>query len=148
MKTLSEQGIEAISKDQVSKSYAIASAVLLLTLVGGLIAYKTSASFAVIEKVQATGVLKPRFDLVSDGGVSARFAFSRTFNYFSAVWPALLFGVLISGAVRTLISPQRIVGLFGKGQVRPQLMAGLEGAPLMLCSCCVAPIFTSVSLLK
>lgn len=118
---------------------------LLLVSVGGLIAYKATTSLAVIGKVQATGALQPRFDLLPPasspawGGV-----LDRTLSYFGAVWPALLFGVLISGAVRAFVSPRWLAGLFGRGAVRSQLVAGLAGAPLMLCSCCVAPVFTSV----
>ncbi|HJQ30789.1 MAG TPA: permease [Pyrinomonadaceae bacterium] len=121
------------------------AALLLLVTVGGLIAYKATASLAVIGKVQTTGVLKARFDLVPPA--SAPFwsgVLDRTLSYFGAVWPALLFGVLISGAVRAFVSPRWLAGLFGRGRVRGQVVAGLAGAPLMLCSCCVAPVFTSV----
>ncbi|HWW75717.1 MAG TPA: permease [Pyrinomonadaceae bacterium] len=121
------------------------AALLLLVTVGGLIAYKATASLAVIGKVQSTGVLKARFDLVPPA--SAPFwsgVLDRTLSYFGAVWPALLFGVLISGAVRAFVSPRWLAGLFGRGRGRGQVLAGLAGAPLMLCSCCVAPVFTSV----
>ncbi|HEX8096492.1 MAG TPA: permease [Pyrinomonadaceae bacterium] len=133
------QGVE------ISDPRPVYAALLLLIIVGGLIAYKATASLAVIEKVQATGLLKPRFDLIrADAPSSWVSAFNRTLSYFAAVWPALLFGVLIGGAVRAFVSPRWLAGLFGGGRVRPQLVAGLAGAPLMLCSCCVAPVFTSV----
>jgi uncharacterized protein len=123
-------------------AYALLS---LLFIVGCLIVYKTTASIAVFEKVRATGALKPRFDLLQTDSASVwAGAFGTTLSYFLVVWPALLFGVLISGAVRAFVSPRRLAGLFGKGNVRPQLVAGLAGMPLMLCSCCVAPVFTSV----
>jgi uncharacterized membrane protein YraQ (UPF0718 family) len=117
----------------------------LLLIVGGLIAYKATASLGVIGKVHATGILKPRFEIVPNASSSVWLsALDRTLSYFAVVWPALLFGVLISGAVRAFVSPQWLAGLFGQGRVRSQLIAGLAGAPLMLCSCCVAPVFTSV----
>ncbi|MCA1620538.1 MAG: permease [Acidobacteria bacterium] len=123
----------------------IYAALLLLTVVGGLVTYKTTASLAVLENVFVTGTLKPRPDVMPFvGGSSQLNIFVRTLNYFSTVWVALLFGVLISGAVRAFISPRWLAGLFGGGTVRPQLIAGLAGAPLMLCSCCVAPIFSSI----
>ncbi|MDQ3746125.1 MAG: permease [Acidobacteriota bacterium] len=123
-------------------AYALLS---LLLIVGCLIAYKTTASLAVIERVQATGVIKPRFDITQADSTSAwAGAFGTTLSYFLVVWPALLFGILISGAVRAFVSPRRLTRLFGEGRVRPQLVAGLAGAPLMLCSCCIAPVFTSV----
>ena len=139
---LSDGEGEAVEFSDYKPIYALLS---LLVIVGCLIAYKVTASLAVIEKVQATGVLKPRFDLVQAGSSSVwAGAFSRTLNYFLVVWPALVFGILISGAVRAFVSTRVLAGLFGKGRVRPQLVAGLAGAPLMLCSCCVAPLFTSV----
>jgi uncharacterized membrane protein YraQ (UPF0718 family) len=123
---------------EVSRAGVVFGVLLLLVTVGGLVAYKATGSLAVIGKVQATGALKPRFDVLAAG------AFERTLSYFNTVWPALLFGVLIGGAVRAFVSPRWLAGLFGGGRVRSQVLAGLAGAPLMLCSCCVAPVFTSV----
>lgn len=130
---------------EVKDPRPIFALLLLLVIVGGLIAYKATASLAVIGKVQTTGVLKPRFDLIQSSSPSTWMgALDRTLSYFAVVWPALLFGVLISGTVRAFVSPGWLAGLFGRGRIRPQIMAGLAGAPLMLCSCCVAPLFTSV----
>jgi uncharacterized protein len=123
---------------EMSRAGVVFGLLLLLMTVGGLVAYKATGSLAVIGKVQATGALKPRFDIMAAG------AFERTLSYFNTVWPALLFGVLISGTVRAFVSPRWLAGLFGGGRVRSQVVAGLAGAPLMLCSCCVAPVFTSV----
>lgn len=145
MRTLFSRGAEDLPGAKTPGPRNLYVALLLLVIVGGLIAYKTTASLAVIGKVQATGVLKPRFDLVPTVFTPALFgALDRTFSYFSVVWPALLFGILISGAVRAFVSPRRLAGLFGTGRVRPQLVAAAVGAPLMLCSCCVAPVFTGV----
>jgi uncharacterized membrane protein YraQ (UPF0718 family) len=132
-------GVAAEAPDfGMSRAGVVFGVLLLLVTVGGLVAYKAAGSLAVIEKVRATGVLRPRFDLMAAG------AFDGTLGYFNTVWPALLFGVLISGAVRAFVSPRWLAGLFGGGRVRSQVVAGLAGAPLMLCSCCVAPVFTSV----
>src|ERR1043166_6986214 len=79
-------------------TYALLS---LLLIVGCLIAYKATASLAVIGKVQATGVIKPRFDLIPTAASSAwGGTFDRTLSYFLVVWPVLLFGILISGGAR------------------------------------------------
>ncbi|MBV8858468.1 MAG: permease [Acidobacteria bacterium] len=138
MKTISSVDAAEVPGVEMSKASVVFGVLLLLVTVGGLLAYKATGSLAVIGKVQATGALKPRFDLLAAG------AFERTLSYFNAVWPALLFGVLIGGAVRAFVSPRWLAGLFGGGRVRSQVVAGLAGAPLMLCSCCVAPVFTSV----
>jgi uncharacterized membrane protein YraQ (UPF0718 family) len=108
-------------------------ALILLIFVGGLVAYKTTGSLAVLANVQTNGIYKARFDLFQPGA-SWQGALNRTFSYFVVIWPALLFGILISSAVRTFVSPEWLARLF----------AGLAGTPLMLCSCCVAPVFAGV----
>ncbi|HEY0170184.1 MAG TPA: permease, partial [Pyrinomonadaceae bacterium] len=138
MNSLNAIDAAGMSEARVSRLAFVFGVLLLLVTVGGLIVYKAAGSLAVIGKVRETGALKPRFDLLAAG------AFDGTLSYFNAVWPALLFGVLISGAVRAFVSPRWLAGLFGGGRVRSQLVAGLAGAPLMLCSCCVAPVFKSV----
>lgn len=71
-------------------------------------------------------------------------AFRDAVGYVKIVWPALVFGVLISAAVRTSFSRTPLRRLFNGNSVRDQLAGALAGAPLMLCSCCVAPIFSAV----
>ena len=116
----------------------------VLVIVGALIAYKSSAALGVIGKVSATGVLTPRGNVIPLVGASNAGVLTRTLNYFLVIWPALGFGILISGAVSTFVSPQWLSRLLGRRSLRSQAIAGIAGAPLMLCSCCVAPIFTGV----
>jgi uncharacterized membrane protein YraQ (UPF0718 family) len=116
----------------------------VLVIVGALIAYKSSTALGVIAKVSATGALTPRGNIVPRVGASDAGVLTRTLNYFVVIWPALLFGILISAAVSTFVSPRWLESLLGKRSLRSQAIAGLAGAPLMLCSCCVAPIFTGV----
>jgi len=116
----------------------------VLIIIGALIAYKTSSALGVIGKVSATGIFTPRGNVIPHVGASDASVLTRTLNYFLVIWPALVFGILISGAVSTFVSPQWLSRLLGKRSLRSQVFAGLAGAPLMLCSCCVAPIFTGV----
>ena len=116
----------------------------VLVIVGTLIAYKSSAALGVIGKVSATGAFTPRGNVIPRVGVSEAGVVTRTLNYFLVIWPALVFGILISAAVSTFVSPQWLTRFLGKRSLRSQAIAGLAGAPLMLCSCCAAPIFTGV----
>ena len=116
----------------------------VLVIVGALIAYKSSAALGVIGKVSATGAFTPRGNVIPRIGASEAGVVTRTLNYFLVIWPALVFGILISGAVSTFVSPRWLTRFLGKRSLRSQAIAGLAGAPLMLCSCCVAPIFTGV----
>ena len=115
-----------------------------LLIIGALIAYKSSAALAVIGKVSTTGVFIPRGNVIPLVGAAGASVIARTLNYFLVIWPALFFGILISGAVSTFVSPRWLVRALGKGSLRGQIIAGAAGAPLMLCSCCVAPIFKGV----
>jgi hypothetical protein len=116
----------------------------ILLIVGALIAYKSSAALTVIGKVSTTGVFTPRGNVIPNVGTSQAGVLTRTLNYFLVIWPALVFGILISAAVSTFVSPQWLARLLERRSLRSQAIAGLAGAPLMLCSCCVAPIFTGV----
>ena len=127
------------------KGKVIYAATLLLIIVGALLVYKGTAAIAVIEKVQNTGVFQPRVNVIPMPGNAVQSnAVARSINYFLIIWPALLFGILISGAVRVLVPPRWFGRALGSGRVRSQLVAGLAGAPLMLCSCCAAPVFSGV----
>ena len=99
---------------------------------------------AVIGKVSVTGAFTPRANVIPLVGASEASVLTRTLNYFLVIWPALFFGILISGAVTTFVSPRWLVRALGKGSLRAQIIAAATGAPLMLCSCCVAPIFKGV----
>src|SRR5262245_5893230 len=115
---------------------------LPLLVIAGLIVYKANSAIIAIQKIQATGVMSARPEVVSFGGGTVMAAAERTYNYFGVIWPALVFGILISAAVRTFVPGEwfvrRLAGRFGA-----QLLSGVAGAPLMLCSCCVVSVFTT-----
>src|SRR5216683_36767 len=96
-----------------------------LLLIGALIAYKSSAAMAVIGKVSATGALTPRSNVIPLVGASGASVLTRTLNYFLVIWPALFFGILISGAVTTFVSPRWLTRFLGTGSLSSQAIAGL-----------------------
>jgi uncharacterized protein len=123
----------------------IFSMLLLVGLVAGLIGYKANGGLKRFNQLRATGSLPIHTEALHRPAGSALLATgAQTLAYLNIVWPALLFGVLISAAVHAAISPRRLATLFGQGLVKPQLAAAAAGAPLMLCSCCVAPMFPAV----
>lgn len=136
---------QAVEVSMPRRRTAVYAVVLLLAIVGSLFVYKSTAALATIEKVQATRTFQPRLNVLPMPGSMLQLGLlARSVNYFSLIWPALLFGILISGAVRVIDPPRWFAESLGKGRVRSQLAAGLAGAPLMLCSCCVAPVFSGV----
>lgn len=121
------------------------SALVLFALVGALVTYKASSSLATLARVEATGTLLPKPERVATAPlpVSVR-PLARTANYLSIVWPALVFGVLIGASVRALVPAAWLARMLAGPPIRSHLLGGLVGAPLMLCSCCVAPVFAAV----
>jgi uncharacterized protein len=123
----------------------VLSILLLVGLPASLIGYKARGGLKRLDQLRATGSLPIRPEVLHPRAGSGLMATgAQTLAYLNIVWPALLFGVLISAAVHAAISPRRLATLFGQGLVKPQLAAAAAGAPLMLCSCCVAPMFPAV----
>lgn len=122
-----------------SKTWIAIGVVLLLMAVSALLMLKWQASLAKIEIVGSTGSWPSTTAVLTQAGV-----LEATYNYFKIIWPALVFGILIASIVRTFIPANWILTLLGKGKTRQHIVGGLAGTPLMLCSCCVTPIFSSV----
>jgi len=121
--------------------FQIAVLGLLLAL---LVNYKGAAGLSKIQQARATGSLSLAKLQIGSGAAAGSSAFSNAIAYLKIVWPALVFGMVISAAARTSLSRTPLHRIFAGGAVRDQLAAALAGAPLMLCSCCIAPIFPAV----
>jgi uncharacterized membrane protein YraQ (UPF0718 family) len=109
-----------------------------------LVVYKASSSLGALAKARATGTLLPKAEWLATAPLPdwAR-PLAATANYFSWVLVALSFGVVLGALVQSLVPRQLFARALGKG-AQGQLVAAAAGAPLMLCSCCVAPVFDGV----
>ena len=137
--------MERRSPTALKRLTAFSILTLVLVVPSSLFVYKWGGAFRAVVKVQNTGAYKAPEELVATAGLPFLLAGgARTINYLATVWPALVFGVLIAGLVRAFVSASDVTALLGSGGLRQQLVGGLVGMPLMLCSCCVAPIFSSV----
>ncbi len=126
-------------KSADSQSQVVFQVVVLVLLLVLLVNYKWAAGLGKIQQTRASGSLhlvKLQFPGIS--------SFNNAIGYLKIVWPALIFGILISAAVRTSLSRTPLHRMFQGSVVRDQVAATLAGAPLMLCSCCVASIFPAV----
>ncbi|MBI2828208.1 MAG: permease [Acidobacteria bacterium] len=117
---------------------------VLLVILAGLVSYKSAGAVRVWHNVRSTGTLAVRDDVVLLGLGDPLPVFWQVLNYLTVVWPALVFGILIASAVRAFVPAARLAELFDGAPVRSHVAAGLSGSPLMLCSCCVAPVFSAV----
>lgn len=119
--------------------------VLLLVLVASLIVYKTGPALHAIQTAQSTGQLKPRPYLVSSV-LSAKpdMLWEESFAYIRIIWPALVFGILISAAARVAIPREWFAKALSGTGLRSAFSGVAAGVPLMLCSCCAAPVFEGI----
>jgi uncharacterized membrane protein YraQ (UPF0718 family) len=101
--------------------------------------YKWSGALRALGRVYATGRLGVSPDALVGGD-----AVMRTLAYFARIWPALAFGVLLGAAVRTFLPASAVSRWLAGDSARPTLVGAVASAPLMLCSCCVSPVFTGV----
>jgi uncharacterized membrane protein YraQ (UPF0718 family) len=114
----------------------IVSILLLAGLAGGLIGYKARGGLKRMNEFRATSSLRIHTEaLHRPAGWEIAATGAQTLAYLNIVWPALLFGVLISAAVHAAVSPRQLATLLGQGVIKSQLAAAVAGAPLMLCSC-------------
>src|SRR5579859_2313848 len=123
------QGIAAVELNRASRWRW--GAVVTAALVTALVGYKATTATL---KLRAGKLPTPL----------AGNALHATLLYLKTIWPALFFGVLIAAALRTLVPALTLTRLFGRGKLRGQLAATAAATPLMLCSCCAAPLFVGV----
>jgi uncharacterized protein len=129
--------VNAPAQSRAQIMFQVLVLALLLVL---LVNYKGAAGLTKLQQVRTTGALCP----VPLPGLSATSALRGTIAYLRIIWPALAFGVLISAGARTSVSRTPLRRIFQGGAARDQIAAVLAGTPLMLCSCCTAPIFPVV----
>lgn len=127
-------------RDEGQFSYLVTGFVVLLLVLSGLFYYKWGGAIRTVAEVRAAGGWPGTADGLTAGGV-----LQASLSYFRQIWIALVYGLLIGATVHAYVSPRRVAALLGRGgPIRRQVAGGLAGAPLMLCSCCITPVFQSV----
>jgi hypothetical protein len=119
------------------------AAIAPLVFIGALIVYKSNASIAAIRRTWTEGNLNVRPDVIEFGTGTLSVALERSLNYCIVILPALIFGILIGAAVKTFVHPDLLLRTLGGRGFGSQLRAAAAGSPLMLCSCCIAPVFNT-----
>lgn len=129
----------------MSQSASRAGLALLAVPIAGLLFYKWPSAWERVAGVLGGAPFVPRAPAIP---LESLDAWSRPFvagvNYLLVVWPALAFGLVVSACVRAFLPGRWLERLVDRGTVGGQLAAAAAAAPLMLCSCCVAPIFGAV----
>ena len=113
---------------------------LLVVFVCGLFYYKWTGSAKTVMDVWSSATWTRSAD-----GLIAASPSAAVMHYFARIWIALVYGLLIGAAVCAFVTPRQIARLLARGgAVRRQVVAAGTGAPLMLCSCCVTPVFSAI----
>jgi len=129
----------------VARTSVVVAILALVTTIGGLLIYKVSGALGALAKASHDGALhaKARWLDVAHASQGARLVLD-SLNYFSWIAIALGFGIVISASVRAFVPARWLERMFGADGARGHAFAALAGAPLMLCSCCVSPVFEGV----
>lgn len=118
---------------------------LLVALVVGLIAYKIVPALRAVQSARLTGMLNLHPYLASQRGpVTLVAIWMESLAYLRIIWPALVFGILIAAGAHIAIPPDWIARNFNRSKAYSMFAGAAAGVPLMLCSCCVAPVFEGV----
>jgi len=120
----------------------VAGVVIAAAVVGGAILYKSTGAMRALTVAERTSSLPAKARWIPLEGVPEWLRpVAETLNYFSWIALALLFGILIGAVVRAALPARWTTrALAGRGPVGVMVGAAI-GAPLMLCACCVAPVF-------
>lgn len=126
---------QAVSRARVRPE----SILTLAASLAGLVYYKWSGAAAAIAGVRRTGTWTRSADALIHAATFASAQF-----YLERIAVALVFGVLLGAGLRLCASPALIERLTAGGSLtQRQLVAAGSGVPLMLCSCCITPVFSA-----
>lgn len=135
--------------DRVSRRAAILGAlVFVLIAIAGLTWAKWLPYAHKVDALSASRHYSGAFLLEDAGSAgsapSVSGAWRFTTAYLDAVWPALVVGLLLAAGAETLLPRRRVMAaLSGEGR-RSSLAGGVMAAPSMLCTCCTAPVASSL----
>ena len=121
------------------------AALLFAVVAGALVTYKASSALKAISRARQAHTLAPKAEMFARAGLpSWARPVAGTANYFLWVMVALGFGIVLGALVRALFPDRWLARTVGAGGRRGLFLAAAAGTPLMLCSCCVAPLFDGV----
>ncbi|WP_211342943.1 permease [Actinomadura pelletieri] len=87
-------------------------------------------------------------DKAGDPGAGPSLSGGREFTeiYVVAVWKALVVGLAVAAAVEALVTRRWLLRVLGRGhgRYRDSFVGGLLSLPSMMCTCCTAPVVTTL----
>jgi hypothetical protein len=121
---------------------ALLGATLVAVAVGSVVLYKATGAMKSIAAAQGSGTMGPKARWIPVEGLAPwAQALADTANYFSWIIIALLFGVVIGALVKAALPARWLARVTRSSGPWGILLGTLVGAPLMLCACCITPVF-------
>ena len=121
---------------------ALVGAAIALAVIGSAVVYKTAGSMKALSAAGITGTLAPKARWIALEGLPEWVKpLADTLNYFAWIAVALGFGILIGAIVRSSLPARWLSRTLSMGGPFGIAAGAAIGAPLMLCSCCIAPVF-------
>ncbi|MGA2397043.1 MAG: permease [Steroidobacteraceae bacterium] len=75
---------------------------------------------------------------------SLRSALDYGLAYGKSIWKAMVLGLLVGSAVQALLPRRWIASVFGKSGLGTVVVGGIASLPMMMCTCCAAPVVTGL----
>lgn len=121
---------------------ALVSGLLLSTVAAAAVLWKATGAMKALAGAQASGTMAAKARWIPLEGLPAwSHPLVDTLNYFSWIAIALGFGVVIGAIVRAAIPSQWLTRIFARPGAVGVALGAAAGVPLMLCSCCISPVF-------
>ncbi|MCU1693437.1 MAG: permease [Frankiales bacterium] len=113
----------------------LAAVLLAAALAAGLLTCATWQPYSLkVPLVHRTGTLGP--SLLASGGSALDYARA----YLTAIWPALVAGLLLAAAVEVLLPARWLQRALGREGLGSSLRGSAAALPSMMCTCCAAPV--------
>src|SRR5215472_4368014 len=113
---MATQATVRVHRAPTRRSQVFFQVFVLALLLAFLVNYKGAVGIRKIQQARTTGSLHLAQLQIGRGAADAS-ALSVAIAYLRIVWPALVFGILISAALRTSLSRTPLNSVFGRGVV-------------------------------
>lgn len=126
---------------------ALGALTVLLLSIGGLaivkwIPYYDKAHLAFAHHSIGSSILTGGAD--RPPAASLHSAFDYGLAYGKSIWEAMVLGLLVGSAVQALLPRRWIASVFGKSGLFTVVVGGIASLPMMMCTCCAAPVVTGL----
>jgi hypothetical protein len=137
------QSAHVLGRSATNKNRVILLLIFLAVAIVGLFYVKWSPYYAKTFIAAATHSIGASIITGKAAGAPApswNAAIGYATDYFTAVWKAVVLGLLLGSLVQVLIPKNWVTRFFGTQDFRSTALGGVAALPGMMCTCCAAPV--------